>query len=322
MFRSVLVSALMLGAAGDFCPAADKRVSWGGDGGDAFDDCNDQGLKGGITQVCARGASWMNLFTTYYADTKSEHGGQGGDWSCFNLMLDEVITEARVCWGQEWGRTVVFSVNLKTNQGRHSPTWGTETSTCESATAPDGEHLVSVFGRAAKYLDHIGFAWGTGGNGIGQWTQKSCGGCSGTWDVDTKECTTTSESHSKDVTSAWTLAAKTDLNLGFKLKGFGVSADREISGSYSHSVTEHTSSSFERTDCSDITRHCDKKYFYQWEVQTTMGTRTPDTTLTEEWWCSDSPIACCLPGTFSSDPSDCDLDRNAPNTCDSVAITV
>lgn len=332
MFRICLGSALLLGAGAqnvtedNFCPTGDYREYFGGDGGTAFDDCNDKAYKGGITKVCGRGKGCLDLIHVEYAGQSAEHGGQGGDWSCFEFREDEFITNIALSEGPDWGTTVIYSFSFTTNQGRNSPNWGGGWKNPSAAYISKGPcedcHVVSMFGRAAKYVDRIGFSWGTGGNGVGSWYQKSCQGCTMPWSWETQECTTQSNTDTKQVTSSWTLAAKSDLNLGFKFHGVGSSEDLSISGSYAHTVATSTSSSFEKKDCSTVDRSCSKNYFYQWQIQTQLGTHDPDTTKTGVVVCTDAAEACCMPGTFSDDPSDCDLDRNAPNTCSSRDVSV
>merc|ERR1711953_679300 len=110
------------------------------------------------------------------------------------------------------------------------------------------------------------------------------------------------------------------MKFGFDIPAdFGSRGSVSITGSYSGSVVSDTMSSFSTTECHDETTTCDKRYFWQWQFTNNFAIDGDGpvvaATLSPHKICTDVAQPCCLPGTYSTDPTKCDLVPNSPNLC-------
>jgi hypothetical protein len=81
--------------------------------------------------------------------------------------------------------------------------------------------------------------------------------------------------------------------------------------------------SFEVTTMSKRTFSCSMTNLFQWQMTTNFDTPdSPSTTHSAAMICTNVAKPCCLPMTFSSDPTKCDLDPTAPNSCPDQTLLI
>jgi hypothetical protein len=281
----------------------------GGNGGSAFDHWNYDRLAGAISKVCVRSGSRVDRLTVHYAGREKLQGGGGGsDRGCFSLGESEFITKV---WLRAGSR--LDAIQFTTSHHRVSPTYGGGGGGVHVHYAPAGTHLMGFFGRSGHEVDKLGLVWGRGG-GSGQWSRvHSCTGC-GPLDYKVQRCSERSGSTSKQVTSAWSVSVAREMSAGFSFKGASAGTKTTITASYSRETVHTESSSFTNTRCTDKATTCDKTYLWQWTFSSNFDNLGPVVTR-GHYACTDEPVPCCMPGTFSTNPRKCDLNPRAPNTC-------
>jgi endonuclease/exonuclease/phosphatase family metal-dependent hydrolase len=84
-----------------------------------------------------------------------QHGGTGGTEKTLTLNTGEYVQSVKMCSGQKDGRTRIFYIELRTNQGRSIST-GTQTSATVTYTAPTGWRVTGFFGNSGDEIDKLG----------------------------------------------------------------------------------------------------------------------------------------------------------------------
>jgi len=332
-----------------------QEAAIGGAGGNAFDDFNNHGLAGGISEICTRSESdQLGTIAVNYAGYKREHGEPGGrrrsrrrwiKWGrrrripgdrCWSLRPDEHVTSATVTvngGGVQW---ISFATNNGRNSGnqlhggrrrqyncggrrrrRRRDRCSRRREWAVTMNAPQDLHLFAFHGRAGDSIDKIGVYWGKGG-GLGRWSYAPhCSGCDSNH-YEIKQCSTTSQSMSQESKQSWSVAVKSELTLGFKLLGVGASKTTTVDGKYSRELISKTSESFKFEQCKTHTFSCSKNYMFQWNFESNLNGQGVITTNTGFKLCTNDPSPCCLPGAYvdPEQPSTCDADPSAPNHCD------
>jgi len=273
------------------------------------------------------------------------------DQGCFGLQTGEYITtvntymwtadtKAKGCDGR-YDDTTCYksSLQLVTSTGRSSRWYGLENEPPKSSpnylsmVAPTGKHLVALYGAlhtqimtdppSPKVLDDIGVYWGAGG-GVGQWIAvQSCLGCSAT-QFEIKTCTTRSAKDESSLSDDWGWSTTGELSAGFNLEAVSTSAKVDVSANGASKVVETASNSFQVEHCDTETFSCDKAYLWQWVFWTNFDRKGRSVSTTSHKVCTDSPKPCCLPLTFSNaaDPTNCDLNPTAANTCGKDTVVI
>lgn len=286
-----------------------RTGQYGGNGGGEFDFWHYDGLAGGINKICVRSGSLVDRLEVHFAGREMKKGGGGGGHRCFSLTEKEYIVKV-------WLRTgsMVDSIKFQTSKGRVSPQFGKNGGKLHTLTAPHGMHLMSFHGRVGSKVDKLGLYWGKGG-GSGSWKAiKSCVGCD-PWTFEVTECSERSDSHGAEVTSAWSMGTSTEMSAGFEFDGFSGGATNTITSSFSESVVTSSSTNFKTSRCDKTLYPCSKGYLWQWTFTSNFDGLGTVFTHGGAIVCTHVPNPCCLPGTFSDDPSKCDRDPKAPNTC-------
>jgi hypothetical protein len=305
--------------------------------GEAFDDYS-VGYHGAIAAICFAkhnakdtGSTTLSQISTNYAGHPVSHGGNESTiaegQACFYLNPAETIVhvEAEVQvnkQGNDMAR--LYSLQFTTNTGRQSGWFGRASkqgvgkkSTILSLEAPvNNSHVIAIHGfgteaNTTSAVHGLGVYWGYGG-GAGVWAPiKSCVGC-GSWSFEFDYGTDKTHSTETQVTRTWTMTVTAEM--GYSFGGF--SAGLSISNTWSSQVMHDTKDSFEVTTMEKRSFTCDKDNLYQWQMTSSFDDPvTPVTTFTSYMACTDDFAPCCLPGTFSKDPSVCDLKPDAPNNC-------
>merc|ERR1712232_255094 len=191
-----------------------------------------------------------------------------------------------------------------------------------SIDAPAGQHLVAIYGNVfsqhtgnnGAVMTSVGAYWGSG-VGSGQWIAKrSCPGC-GPDKITVKVCTTDSSSKEVVKTSQWSLGVENELSTGFSVLNEKGEEKFKVTAGVSASLVTSSKSSFEMTSCEQQEYTCDKAYLWQWVFTTNVDHKGMVMTETAHQVCTDQAHPCCLPTSFSIDPTKCDLDPNKPHWC-------
>jgi hypothetical protein len=132
---------------------------FGGPHGDYFNDIDSVPAGARATTVSLRGGSRVDqMGLTLSNGTTLTHGGTGGTASSLTLGSGEYLTSARLCQGQQDGRTRIFYAKFTTNLG-NSLAAGTTTSDCVTRSAPAGWQIAGFHGRTGDEVDKIGFIY-------------------------------------------------------------------------------------------------------------------------------------------------------------------
>lgn len=107
------------------------------------------------SEITLRGAERLDSIGLTLDDgTSFVHGGTGGSETSLALAEDEYWTGAVLCQGKKGHRTRIFYVEATTSAGNVVSS-GTETSECESFSAPDGWQIVGFLGRSGDEVDQL-----------------------------------------------------------------------------------------------------------------------------------------------------------------------
>jgi len=311
--------------------------------GEIFDDYS-VGYHGAIAAICFAkhnkkdtGATTLTQIETNYAGHPVSHGGNKSSikngQACFLLRPAETIVrveaEVQVDRKQEMNKARLWSLRLITNTNRTSDWYGRASKygvkyDVLGIEAPsNNSHVIALHGfgmdgNATYPIRGVGVYWGAGG-GAGVWVPiSSCVGC-GSWSFEFDYGTDKTHSTETKVTRTWTMSVT--LEMGYSFGGF--SSSLSISNTWSSEVMHDTKDSFEVTTMEKRSFTCDKDNLYQWQMTSSFDDPvTPVTTFTSYMVCTDNFEPCCLPGTFSKDPSRCDLKPEAPNNCNKTKTTV
>jgi len=308
--------------------------------GEIFDDYS-TGYHGAIAEICFAkhkagdtGATTLSEIITNYAGHPVPHGGNKSSindgQSCFALEPGEAIVavEAEIKENKDPEKNSLESLRFNTSLGRTSLWFGRASRyglkyPVQGITAPSADvHVVAVHGYGTESnktnaIFGLGVYWGAGG-GAGSWVPiSSCVGC-GSWSFDFEYGTKKTSSTETQVTQTWTNSVT--FEMGFSFDGF--SAGLSISNTYSKSVMHDSKDSFEVTTLQTKHFTCDKDNLYQWQMTSNFDDPSaPSSTFTSFMACTDNFEPCCLPGTFSNDPTVCDLKPEAPSSCSATSLT-
>ena len=134
----------------------------GGPHGTWFTDVPALGEKTGPIKTSGiefRGAQRLDSVELTLEDGSSfVHGGAGGNAVSLALAADEYWTSAVLCQGQKNGRTRIFYIEAATSSG-NTLAAGTETSECETFTAPSGWQIVGFLGQDGDEIDQLAFIY-------------------------------------------------------------------------------------------------------------------------------------------------------------------
>ncbi|MDQ1094097.1 hypothetical protein QE400_003510 [Xanthomonas sacchari] len=129
---------------------------FGGPHGTPFNDIAKGAEQRTIASVTLRGASRLDGIALGLDNGSTlAHGGSGGDPVTLRLGSNERLTSATLSVGQYNGHTRLFSLSLRTNQGR-SLSAGTPTAETYTLTAPSGWHIAGFTGRDGDEIDKLG----------------------------------------------------------------------------------------------------------------------------------------------------------------------
>jgi len=233
--------------------------------------------------------------------------------------MGEVITKVEVEVANNSEDNRIQSLRFTSNIGRSSDWFGRahddgpQDAVHLLTPQSNNTHLVAVHGFGQnidmddRAIEGFGVYWGSGG-GSGYWyPAKSCIGCR-SWTFKYDYGTDHREMEDPE---AW--AASVTKEMGFSFAG--LSSQTKIDQDSSKTILQDTRESFV-TDITWKTFTCNSTYLYQWVFESRFDTpSSPTTTHTSVMVCTDVVAPCCLPFTFSKDPTKCDLHPDAPNTC-------
>jgi hypothetical protein len=135
--------------------------AFGGDGGNWYNDLDTvAGISGAkVASITLRGAERLDNISLKLASGQTlSHGGTGGTASSLTLASGETLTSATLCQGQRNNTNRIFYAEFKTSAGK-TVAAGTKTSDCVTRTAPAGQSIVGLLGRAADGVDQAGLIY-------------------------------------------------------------------------------------------------------------------------------------------------------------------
>ncbi|MBE3041938.1 hypothetical protein IMZ48_05025 [Candidatus Bathyarchaeota archaeon] len=134
----------------------------GGPHGTWFSDVPALSEKTGAIKISGiefRGAERVDSVGLTLGDgTSFVHGGAEGDAVSLKLTADEYWTSAVLCQGQKDGRTRIFYIEAATSS-ENTLAVGTETSECETFTAPSGWQILGFLGQDGDEIDQMAFIY-------------------------------------------------------------------------------------------------------------------------------------------------------------------
>jgi hypothetical protein len=308
--------------------------------GQIFDDYH-TGYHGAVAGICFgkrskkdTGATSLSYFEVSYAGNPVHHGGtkHKDDLDCYLLTQGEHIVRVEGEVQERRGASKLKSLRFTSNYNRTSNWFGRAhkygvSDPVVTTVAPAADlHVMAVHGlgtarNTTNAIRGFGVYWGAGGGAAssGFWALvKSCPGC-GTWDFEYDYGTVHSKSKETQVTNTWSMSVSEELKYSFD----GFSTSTTVSSSWSRAVMTDIKDSFEVTTMSKRTFSCSMTNLFQWQMTTNFDTPdSPSTTHSAAMICTNVAKPCCLPLTFSSDPTKCDLDPAAPNSCPNQTLLI
>lgn len=128
----------------------------GGPHGTPFNDLHQLANTSSLRGVSLRAGSRVDRVSVQLSNgTTLSHGGNGGTERSLSLAAGEYVTSVTLSSGQHQGRTRIFFIEYRTNQGRVL-SGGSRTSTTVTYTAPSGWQLAGFYGNAGNEVDKLG----------------------------------------------------------------------------------------------------------------------------------------------------------------------
>jgi len=339
----------------DVCQFNSASCNLDGGGGFSithFDHYNDLGYNGGIEKICFNYLSSETrrrrqqhltvgldvvegIIVGYAGSDVAEDAGSSdsSNQGCFPLRAGDLITGVKTaCWNSGHVKSgiklLVANYNGESRQSEWFGATPSDESVIQSHTAPDGKHLVALAGTLRKYsqgdghdvswVDKLKLGWGTSDNKAGRWeTIHSCAGC-GPTTFEKKVCSVVKSSQKEVDTTAWALSIKNELSSSFTFFGSHNTDTLTVEKDWAGSVVKSSSQAFETTDCETTTTTCEKTYFMNFVLSASMLPGDESKTYGPDYVCVDE-LPCCLPGTYTNDPSYC---PDSPNLCGSDDGTI
>jgi hypothetical protein len=324
-----------------------------------FDHYNFDGFNGAVTTVCfkmidnpTRRRRYQGIkanvkilagMTVYYAGMKKEEQPSTQltptDQGCFSINDGEVIgtLEYKYCTPAQTGAANALRVHTKKitdgSPSRYSPWFGciscagsvSKNYEHRNVTAPHAKHIVAFKG-LDRSQDDIGWLssmqvyMGYGNLGSGTWNVVGSGMPGIMRPYNTSVCTVYSSSSSETDKKQWASGVENQLTESFSFFDVNTQDTLTVWSEHSGSVVKTTSHAFEETDCVYTDTPCNNTYLFQFQFTTDYRNQGKDVTSSSFYACADRP-PCCLPLAYSTDPSHCDLQPEAPNFCKKSPIS-
>lgn len=282
----------------------------GGDGGIAFDAWNDSRFTGIQSVQAVTGTVLDRLTITFTSGDKVSPGGDGGGEHPEYAIAPNRIIEIKQCFGNcaNVAGRCISGLQIKTDDGRQSPMWGTSGDHCSTYEVPDNKEVVSVFGRSGTEVDHLGWYLADACSSAiddlpkGRWVPIASS-------VGSKQqliTETVGTTHSGTVTNTktWSSTATAKISAGFSFAGISFGAD--ISESYTDTLAQSMSSTLSKTKMETYSAYFPPGQVWQWVMEFT-GTCGQSLSKSNNFVVTNSIVAppCCPMGGFkdASDPS-------------------
>jgi endonuclease/exonuclease/phosphatase family metal-dependent hydrolase len=132
---------------------------FGGPHGTPFNDLAQLATTSVASKFIIRGGSRVDqVGVQLTTGTLLQHGGTGGTEKTLTLNAGEYVQSVKLCSGQKDGRTRIFYIELRTNQGRSIAT-GSQTSSSVTYTAATGWRVTGFFGNSGDEVDKLGIIY-------------------------------------------------------------------------------------------------------------------------------------------------------------------
>jgi len=280
--------------------------------------------------------------TVYYAGIKKEElpvsARPATDQGCFSINGGEVISTLEYKYVKPAASSAngdsmianglrIHTRNIADGSVSRSSQWYGCESCFDSAlgvqhvnfTAPHGKQVVAFKGldrtqNEIGWLSGLQVYMGDGDIGTGSWTVVGSG-VPGRWrPYKTAVCTKYSSNVSETDTKQWASGVTNELSVKFSFFDVTTQEKNMVYHNHSGSVVKTSEHAFSESQCVYTNTPCNETYLFQFQFSTDYRKMGEDITSSSFYACADRP-PCCLPLAYSRDPSNCDLQPDAPNFC-------
>jgi endonuclease/exonuclease/phosphatase family metal-dependent hydrolase len=131
----------------------------GGPHGTPFNNLNLIPAGASLTKIGLRAGSRVDRVNVQLSNgTVFSHGGNGGTEKTLTLAAGEFVVSVTLSSAQYQGRTRIFFIEYRTNQGR-TLSGGTRTGETVTYTAPAGWQVAGFYGNAGSEVDKLGLIY-------------------------------------------------------------------------------------------------------------------------------------------------------------------